>query len=175
MQFGLLFYRSALQPGLEGEKGIPTVHLTYCCIRWSACMMSPSRSIMDLPDCISVAWANVFGNLKVLILDGGTGMRSNEADDWAMYSQAALKHKAFHQKAWLVERHNAFIRSALQGAETHAIKESLRVSLVTVLGLVTFRRNASVCRQPCSTPSVARKTTQSISTFRRWLPRGVVD
>ena len=123
VQFDLLFYRSALQPGLGGENGIPIVHLIDCCIRWSACIKSRSTTIRDLSDSMSIAWINAFGNMTVLTLDGDSGMRGKEADAWAMCSQLALKYKAPHRKAWLVERHNAVIRSALQTAESQVINE----------------------------------------------------
>ena len=64
-------------------------------------------------------------------------MRSNEADDWAMFSQVELKYEAPHQTPWLVDRRNALIRSVSQRAESQAIKESL-------LGLGTFVHNALV-------------------------------
>ena len=35
VQFELLFDRSALQPGLGGQHGIPIVHPIDCCTRWS--------------------------------------------------------------------------------------------------------------------------------------------
>ena len=68
----------------------------------------------------------------------------NGADGWAMFSQTAMKHKALHQKAWLLEMHNAFIGSALQRAEAQVIKESLCTSFDTVLGLVAFMLDAPV-------------------------------
>ena len=83
--------------------------------------------------------------MQTLTLDGETGMRGKDVDDWAMYNQITLKYKAPHQKAWLVERHNALIRAALQRAEAQVIKESLCISFTTVLGLVTFMHNALVC------------------------------
>ena len=72
-------------------------------------------------------------------------MRGNEVDDWAMYSQITMQHTAPHQKAWMVERHNALIRSALQRADAQVTKESLHISFNTVLGLVIFMHNALVC------------------------------
>ena len=75
MQFDLLLYHSALQLGLGGENGIPIVHLIDCCIRWSACIKSPSKTIRDLLNSISISWANAFGNLKALIFGMGGGAR----------------------------------------------------------------------------------------------------
>ena len=93
---------------------------------------------------MSIAWINVFGDMKVWALDGETGMRSKEIDDWGMCSQVTLKYKAPCQNAWLVERQNAFTRTALQLAEAQVIKEPLCASFVTALGLVTFVHNALV-------------------------------
>ena len=124
----LLFYHSALQPDLGGDKGIPIVHMIDCCIILSACTISPSKRTTDLLDCISGSWIDVFGNMKVLTLDGETGMKGKDVDDWAMYSQTTMRYKAPHQKAWLVERHNALIRNALQKAESQVIKESLCIT-----------------------------------------------
>lgn len=104
--------------------------------------MAKARSTTDLLDCISNSWIMVFGSMRTLTLDGGSGMRAKDVDDWAMYNHVALKRKAPHQKAWLVERHNALIRSALQRAESQAIKESLRASFVTLLGLLAFMHSA---------------------------------
>ena len=59
----------------------------------------------------------MFGHMEVLTLDGETGMRPKEVDDWAMSNQVAFEYKAPHQKTWPVEGHNALIRSALQRAE----------------------------------------------------------
>ena len=131
---------------------MPIIHLIDCCIRWSACLKIASKSVKDLLDGISLAWVNVFGGMQTLTLDGEIGMRGKDVDDWAMYNQVTLKYKAPHQKAWLVERHNALIRAALQRAEAQVIKESRCISFTTVLGLVTFMRNAFVCinnRTPC--------------------------
>ena len=89
---------------------------------WSAYMMFPTRSTRDLLDCISIAWINAFVGMNVLTLDGETVMRSKDVDDLAMYHQVISKYKAPHQKAWLVERHNALIRQGLQRAETQVIK-----------------------------------------------------
>ena len=61
--------------------------------------------------------------MKVLPIDGETGVMANDADDWARCSHVALKHKASHPKAWLVESHNAPIRSALRRAEIQVIQE----------------------------------------------------
>lgn len=107
-------------------------------------MMFPTRSTRDLLDRISIAWVNVFGGMKVLTLDGETGTRRNDIDHWARYNQIALKFEAPHQKAWLVERHDALIRSASQRAESHVIKESLCVSFGTIFGLVAFMHIALV-------------------------------
>ena len=104
VQFDLLFYHFALQPGLGGEIGIPIVHWIDCCIRWSARMMRPPRSARDLLDGISIAWENVFGGMTVLISDGDTGVRSKHADGWAMYSQrcSALEPKSLKSHCVLV-------------------------------------------------------------------------
>ena len=66
------------------------------------------------------------------------------ADGLAICSHVTLKHKAPHRKAWLVERHNAPIRLALQKAEWQVIKKSLCISLITVFGLVTFMHDALI-------------------------------
>ena len=132
VQIDLLFYRSAPQPDLGGEHGIPIVYPMDCCIRWPACMRSPPRGTRDLFDCISITWANVCGRVEVLALDGETGMRSREAGVSAMCSPIAFKYKAPHQTTWFVERHNALIRSAPQRAESKVSKESLCVSSVTI-------------------------------------------
>ena len=71
-------------------------------------------------------------------------MRGKEIDDYATYSRVTMRYKAPRQKSWLVERHNALIRSALQRAEAQVIKESLRISFATVLGLVAVMQNAFV-------------------------------
>lgn len=92
------------------------------------------------------AWVNVFGGMTTLILDGKISMRGNEVDGLAMCSQVSMNHKAPHQQAWQVERHNASIRSALQRAEGQVIKEALRISFTTVLGLCMCMHNALVLR-----------------------------
>lgn len=142
VQLDLMFYRSMLQPTFGGEKGIPICHLIECCVRWSACTMAKFKSTTDLLDCISISWVTVIGSPEMLTLDGGSGMRAKEVDNWALYNQVTFKHKAPHQKLWLVARHNALIRSALQRVESQVIKESLVVSSVTVLGLVTFMQHS---------------------------------
>ena len=76
--------------------------------------------------------------------DGETGMRGKQVDGWAMYNQIAMTHEAPHEKAWLVEMHNALVRSALQRAESQVIKEPLCVSCGIVTGLVTFMHKAFV-------------------------------
>ena len=48
-------------------------------------------------------------------------MKGKEVDDWAMYNQVTMKYKSPRQKAWLVERHNALIRSALHRSEAQVI------------------------------------------------------
>ena len=131
VQFDLMFYRSGLEPSLGGEKGI------------QICVRSISRTIRGLSECISIAWVNVLGGMSALIFDGETRVKGKEVDDWAMWSQMAMNHKAPRQKA-RSERHNAFIRGALQRAESHVIKESLCVSSTSVLGLVAFKHNALV-------------------------------
>ena len=145
VQFDLFFYHSRLEPGLGGARGVPIAHFIDCCIRWSACMVSQSKTIWDLLNCISNGWVGVFGNMLTLTLDGESGMKGKEVDDWAMYNQITMTYKSPRQKAWLVERHNALIRSALHRAETQVIKESLCVSFGIVLGFVTFMHNALVC------------------------------
>lgn len=72
-------------------------------------------------------------------------MRAKEVDDWAMYNQVTLKHKALHQTVWLVERHNALIRSALQSAESQAIKESSCASFIIAFVLVNFMHDVWAC------------------------------
>ena len=61
-----------------------------------------------------------------------------------MYNQFTIEHKAPHQKAGLVERCDASIRSALERAEAKAIKESLCISSNTVSGLASFIHNAFI-------------------------------
>lgn len=78
-------------------------------------------------------------------MDGESCVRSKKVDHWATCNQVTFKYSAPHQKAWLVERHNALICSALQRAEVLVITESLCVSSITVLGLVEFMHKASVC------------------------------
>ena len=107
-------------------------------------MMSFSRSIRDLQDCISMVWVNVSGGLEVLTFDGETGMRSKDVNDWVKYSQLFFKYKAPHQKTFFVQRHSALIRSASQRAGSQVIKESLCVRFSTVFGLVTFMHFVSI-------------------------------
>ena len=68
----------------------------------------------DLLDCIAIAWANVPGGLRTLTLDGESGTKGKGVDDWAMYNHMFVCHTAFDQKAVLLERQDAFVRSALQ-------------------------------------------------------------
>lgn len=60
--------------------------------------------------------------MNTFTIDAETGMRGKEVDDLAMYSQIAMKHRALHQKTWLVERHNASIKSTLHRAEAKVTK-----------------------------------------------------
>ena len=142
VQFEFVFYHSRFKFGLGGAHGISVVHLIDCCIRWSACMRSQSKTTRELLGGISLAWVNVSGGMTTLVLDGEIGMRGEHVDDVTMYNQIALKHKAPHQKAWLVERHDALIRSALQRAESQVIKERLCISPTIVVCLVAFMHNA---------------------------------
>lgn len=144
VQFDLSFYRSACEPGLAGEKGIPLVHVMDCCVRWSAVVKPQFRTTRHLLECISLAWVNVFGGMGTLTLDGEIGMGGEEVDDWAMYGQMAMKHKSRHQKAWLVERHDVSIRSASHRAGPQVIKESFWITCNVVLSLVAFMHNAFV-------------------------------
>ena len=61
-------------------------------------------------------------------------MEGTDIDDWAIYIQVTINHKAPHQKVWLVERHHASIRNALQRCDAQAINESFCVSFQIVLG-----------------------------------------
>ena len=144
VQFDITFCHSELEPGVGGEKGIPITHLIDCCTRWSACLNPLSRSINDLLRRISLVWVNVFGGIGVFTCDGEIGMRGKAVGDWAMCDQFAIKDKAPHQTGWLVEGHNALIRSALQRAEAQAINETFCISSNIALGLVTFMHNALV-------------------------------
>ena len=65
-----MFYYSRSEFGLGGVHGGPILHLIDCCIRWSVCIKSHSKTIRNLFDGISVAWANVFGGMNTFILDG---------------------------------------------------------------------------------------------------------
>ena len=91
VQFDLLFYKSLLQPTLGGEKGIPICHLMGCCIRWSACTTSPTRNTANFLNCISNSWIMVFERMETLTLDGESGMRAKEVDDWAMYNRVTFQ------------------------------------------------------------------------------------
>lgn len=73
VQFDLLFYRSLLQPTSGGDKGIPVVHFIDCCIRWSACSMSPTRGTVDCLNCIYNSWVTIFGAMKTFTMDGKVG------------------------------------------------------------------------------------------------------
>lgn len=99
-----------MEPSLGGAHGIPIAHLIGCCFRWFACARTPSKTSKDLLDCISNARVNVFWGMNTLTLDGGSGVKGKEVDDWAMYNQITIKYNSPMQKAWLVERHNALIR-----------------------------------------------------------------
>ena len=85
VQFDHMCYHSALEPSLGGVQGIPVVHLIDCCIRWSACVRSQSRTTNDSSDCISLAWVNVFGGMHILRLDGEIVMRGKEVDDYTKH------------------------------------------------------------------------------------------
>lgn len=87
----------------------------------------------------------IWGGMKALILDGEIGMRGKDVDNGAVCDQIAMKYKTPHQKAWLVEIHNALVRSALQRAEVQAINGSLCISFNAVLGLVMFMHDALIC------------------------------
>lgn len=65
-------------------------------------------------------------------------MNCKAANGRAMCSQMVIKHKVFHQKVWLVERHDALTRSAPQRAEAQVITEPLCISIVIVSGFVAF-------------------------------------
>ena len=118
VQIDLLFYQSKLEPSLGGAQRIPIIHLIDCCRRWSTCLKPQSKTTKDLLNKISLACVDVFGGMNTLTLDGETGMRGKDVDDWATYNEITLKYKAPHQKAWLVKRHNALTKATLQRAES---------------------------------------------------------
>lgn len=64
VQFDLMFYHGALEPGLRGAHGIPIVHLIDCCIRWSARIRSQFGTTRDLSECISLAWVNIRHHIR---------------------------------------------------------------------------------------------------------------
>ena len=107
-------------------------------------MRSQTKTTNDLLERIALAWLDVFGGMEALTLDGETRTRGKEVDDWAMYSQIALKYNVPHQTVWFVERHNAFVRSVLQRAGCQAMTASLCVGFVAVLGLVFVMHNVLV-------------------------------
>ena len=168
VQFDYMFYKSLLEFGFGGEQGIAIVHLMDCCIRWSACRRTPTTTIRGLLGCMSVSWINVFGGMKTSNIDGETGMKGKEVDDWCMCGQVAIKHKAPHQKAWLVERHDAPIRSTFQRAGSQVARKLLCVSSTSVLGLVTFMHEH---QQPHPTSSPLWQTAPSVASPRARLSR----
>ncbi len=91
-----------------------------------------AQNYQGLTHGIPLAWVNVFGGMWTLTLDGDTSMRGKEADDWVAYSQITLKHETPHQKAWLIDRHNAIIGAAVQRTESQIINKNLRINSQTV-------------------------------------------
>lgn len=144
VQFDLMPYRSQLEFALGGARGIFIAHFVGCCIGWSACVLSLSKSTNDLLDCISNAWVHVFGKMGTFTLHTERDRKGKDIDDWAMCNQMTMKYKSPRKNALLVERHDALIRGGLQRAEAQVIKESLCVSFNRAFGLVAFMHNARV-------------------------------
>ena len=69
-------------------------------------------------------------------------MRGQAAFDWAMASGVNLIFKAPRQKAWVVERHNELLRSAIHSSEEQLIKEQALYNFEMLLAAVTFMKNA---------------------------------
>ena len=99
------------------------------------CKRLQTKSTKDLLERITLAWVDVFGGVETRILDGEAGMMGKEVDDWAVYSQIAMMYNVPHQQAWLVERHDALIRAALQRVESQVIKQSVCAGFTPVLGV----------------------------------------
>lgn len=57
---------------------------------------------------------SVFGGMRVLALDGENGVGGTGAQDLPMANRLPLRHQAFHQTAWWLERRIEFIRQGFR-------------------------------------------------------------
>ena len=124
VQFDILYYHSTNDP-LDAQ--ILIMHLVDWCIRWSATGVVKSREENDLCTGISRVWIAIHGAMGTLVTDQETGLHGQTASDWAEANDIALKYKAPHQHAQIVERHNEVLRDALHKTEHQLAREGHKV------------------------------------------------
>ena len=142
-QCDLVFIRSKMQPA----RGLlPIMHCIDVCTRFGlTCITgteSDGKNEVKLCDAISKTWIAIFGAMQVLVVDGESGLSGRYAMDWASTNSISIKIKAPRQKAWIIERHNAPLRSGIHMTEGQLISEGIHVNFEVIVATVTFALNA---------------------------------
>ncbi len=108
-------------------------HLVDRCSGYSVACLLASRRPEDIRAAINTHWVAHYGVPEVLVTDGEGALKSEYASIWAEPIHTLLKVKAVSQHASTAERHNAFLRQALQWLLSHAKAKVSLASSVTPL------------------------------------------
>eukprot|EP00971_Amphidinium_carterae_P149201 2958405-Amphidinium_carterae.3 len=84
----------------------------------------------------------IFGSPEVITMDGERGLHSLYVADWAEANNVQMRFRAPHQHAWIVERHNAVLRTSLHRMESQCQDEGRRPHLSTIVSLAVHMKSS---------------------------------
>ena len=102
----------------------------------------PTNKSEDIIEAIQIHWLRLYGKPELMIWDGERAMVSIKALQWASRNHFQLIQRAKHKKAWVVERHNEFLRNASHRCRTQLAVEGINVKFSHVLVEPVYSKNA---------------------------------
>ena len=153
------------------------LHFVDRATRWQAAVVVASKSASDLIDGLDRAWVSIFGPMKELIVDGETGLASEECAAYLDRKGITRRPRAPNQHAQFAERRGGLLKEQLNRSTSQLRTEGYTIgtgsgemSVASVLAECVFAGNALLSYHGSSpyeaffgrTPSMLPEATASI-------------
>ena len=112
--------------------------------RWHAALVIESKDTNTLCDAIDTTWYQIWGPFKHLVIDGESGVNSNEGKAFLKRKGIQLDTRAVGQHARMIERRGAILRHAMHCIEEQLETEGIQSTIKQIVAEAVFAGNCLV-------------------------------
>ena len=116
-------------------------HLLDEAIRWTAAVPMSDKTPTSIIEAVATTWIRPYGPMRVLIVDGESGLASEENAQWLHRISVEFTTKAPGVHATMVERHHELLRRIILRTEAQLKEEGISVPFSVIIAECVLAKN----------------------------------